>query len=135
MNISQSAVLPFRVVEGRVEILVITTSDGEQWGIPKGHIEPELTALESAEKEAMEEAGIAGDCSSEPLGQFFYERSENHYAVDVFLMSVTSIMAEWDEQDIRERKWCSTDEARQLVWSDGVRTMISDLDKHNGWVV
>ena len=51
--IPQSGVIPYRVREGQVEVLVITSSDGLRWVVPKGLVEPGMTAADSAAKEAL----------------------------------------------------------------------------------
>ena len=63
----QSAVIPYRLREGRVEILLITSRKGKRWVVPKGILEPELTPAESAAKEAREEAGVSGRISAAPV--------------------------------------------------------------------
>ena len=57
---SQSAILPFKKENGEYLILLVTSRNKNKWVIPKGIIEENLSALESAEKEALEEAGITG---------------------------------------------------------------------------
>ena len=61
-SFKQSAVVPYRLVKNEIEVLLITTRKG-RWIIPKGIIEPELSAAESAAKEALEEAGVKGEVS------------------------------------------------------------------------
>ena len=55
---AQSAVVPFVLKNGAVELLLITNRSGNRWVIPKGNVEGSLTALESAVREAYEEGGI-----------------------------------------------------------------------------
>jgi len=58
--VERSGVIPYGRRDGAVEVLLITSSDGQHWVIPKGVIEPGMSAAESAAKEAYEEAGIRG---------------------------------------------------------------------------
>ena len=53
----QSGVLPYRVEGGVMRVLLITSQGGRRWVIPKGIVEPGLSAVVSAAKEALEEAG------------------------------------------------------------------------------
>ena len=46
----QSGILPYRIESGKLHILFITNRSGKKWIIPKGKIEPGMTALSSAEK-------------------------------------------------------------------------------------
>ena len=68
----QSAVIPYRRDEGRVEILLITSRKRRRWVLPKGVCEPDMTAADSAAKEAMEEAGVRGSVSTETVGRYRY---------------------------------------------------------------
>ncbi|MBF0612424.1 MAG: NUDIX domain-containing protein, partial [Magnetococcales bacterium] len=64
----QSSVIPVRLVEGKVEVMVISSRKNKRWVVPKGVVEPELTPQESASKEALEEAGITGLVLRESIG-------------------------------------------------------------------
>jgi 8-oxo-dGTP pyrophosphatase MutT (NUDIX family) len=58
--VEQSGVIPYRIENGQIEVMVITSSTGKRWVIPKGLIEPDMTPQDSAAKEAWEEAGLLG---------------------------------------------------------------------------
>jgi 8-oxo-dGTP pyrophosphatase MutT (NUDIX family) len=53
----QAGCIPFRVVEGGVEILLVTSRGTGRWIIPKGFVEKSETGQAAALKEAHEEAG------------------------------------------------------------------------------
>ena len=67
-NFNQSGVIPYRVNNGVLEILLITTVKKKKWIIPKGYVEFNLSPFESAKKEAFEEAGIIGSNETYELG-------------------------------------------------------------------
>jgi 8-oxo-dGTP pyrophosphatase MutT (NUDIX family) len=52
------------------EILLVTSRSAGRWIIPKGNIEPELTARESAAMEAYEEGGVKGHVHPTPVGMY-----------------------------------------------------------------
>jgi 8-oxo-dGTP pyrophosphatase MutT (NUDIX family) len=64
----QSGAVPFRVRDGTIEVLLITSLTSGRWIIPKGIIEPPLSSAASAAQEAFEEAGVRGELSG-PVGQ------------------------------------------------------------------
>ena len=68
----QSGVIPYRFKQGVLEILLITSQHRKRWVIPKGVIEPDLTAVESAIQEAWEEAGLTGRASEQTIGSYIY---------------------------------------------------------------
>jgi len=69
-GLRQAGALPYAVVEGRMAFLLITSRRTGRWIFPKGMIEPDMTAWESAALEAAEEAGVTGDISQEPIGSY-----------------------------------------------------------------
>ena len=54
----QSGAVPFRIRDGAIEVLLITSQTSGHWIIPKGIVEPELSSAASAAQEAYEEAGV-----------------------------------------------------------------------------
>lgn len=108
----QSAVIPYRVNKGKLEIQIVTSSSGKHWVVPKGIHDPGLTAGESAAKEAEEEAGVFGQVSRDPLGEYSYEKWGATCTVLVYSMKVTKILSdeEWEESH-RDRLWVSPEQA------------------------
>jgi 8-oxo-dGTP pyrophosphatase MutT (NUDIX family) len=107
--IRQSGVIPYRFHGGRLEVLVITSNDGQRWGMPKGLIEPGLTPAESAAKEAFEEAGVRGLLGG-AVGSYSFAKWGGTCWVDVFLLRVEEILEQWEEQH-RTREWLGVEEA------------------------
>ncbi|MBI1375335.1 MAG: NUDIX domain-containing protein [Phycisphaera sp.] len=111
----QSAVAPFRVTDGRVEVLVITSLSGKKWIVPKGIVEPDLTPQQSAAQEAEEEAGVRGRVLDGELGYYEYDKWGGVCQVTVYAMRVTAELDDWLEADRRKRRWVSVDEAAVIV--------------------
>ncbi|MHC4991983.1 MAG: NUDIX hydrolase [Planctomycetota bacterium] len=107
----QSAAIPYRFAAGMLQVAVITNKTGERWLVPKGHIEPELTAQQSAAKEAFEEAGLHGVMHREAIGRFEYRKRRIDRIVDVFPMAVTRCLREWPEMTSRRRCWLPVEHA------------------------
>ncbi|WP_432695130.1 NUDIX domain-containing protein [Marinobacterium sp. YM272] len=126
---TQSGVLPYRFsTGGRLELLLITSSSGRSWGIPKGIVEPGLTPQESAAKEALEEAGIQGKVHPELLGCYRQAKWGAECDVDLFAMRVDTVIddADWDE-DHRCRRWCSIDNIDGAQLKPALRAVIDLL--------
>ena len=70
----QSGVIPLRCKGKKTEVLLVTSRGGKRWIIPKGIIEPGLSAGESALREAWEEAGAQGDLRSGAAGSYRYRK-------------------------------------------------------------
>ena len=126
----QSAVIPFRVREGMLEILVVSTSKRKRWGVPKGIHDPGKTAQASAANEAMEEAGVLGNVLDVELGGYTYAKWGATCVVKVFPMEVTEVLApgDWPES-YRGREWLSPAAAAERVHQDELKRMIKDLPR------
>lgn len=120
----QSAVVPFVLKDGALEILLITNRSGKRWVIPKGLVEDDLTAQQSAVREAYEEAGIKGKVYKKSIGEYQYRKWLGICNVEVFLFEVHDELEEWPEDHFRERAWLSVDEAAKLVDEKALKKII-----------
>jgi 8-oxo-dGTP pyrophosphatase MutT (NUDIX family) len=129
----QAGVIAYRVVDGQVEVLLMTSRDTGRWIIPKGNISARLTPAEAAEKEAFEEAGVKGSIkSSIPLGIYTYFKRVNASevraaTVEVYLLQVTQCLKKWPERHERSLAWISTREAVHRVEEPGVVPLLQRL--------
>jgi 8-oxo-dGTP pyrophosphatase MutT (NUDIX family) len=108
----QFAALPFRLVEERLEVLLITSRETRRWIIPKGWAEKGTKPHTMAAREAFEEAGVRGKVGKLPYGSYRYEKrlTEKRSVecqVTVFLLEVEQEMEDWPEKGERERRWLS----------------------------
>jgi phosphohistidine phosphatase len=120
----QSGVIPYRGGESRSEILLITSRRRGRWIIPKGVIDPRTTAVESACKEAYEEAGIRGRVNSEPMGEYPYRKWGGVCTVLVFALEVLTELDTWPEASFRRRQWMKVEEAANAVEEPALRQLI-----------
>ena len=111
----QAAAIPFRHREGAVEICLITTIRAGRWTIPKGFIEPGATAPETAVREAREEAGIHGRVLGGPVGYYDIAKQGARYRIAVYLMRVDRVDDAWEERSVRQRRWTTVRQAKELL--------------------
>jgi 8-oxo-dGTP pyrophosphatase MutT (NUDIX family) len=116
----QSGVLAYRHTKtGKIEILVVKKPRSQNWGIPKGKLEPGLSPAENAAKEAFEEAGVKGRIGREALGAYRAIKriagDKTLIEVTVFLLEVTRSARQWPEKTLRQSKWCSPADAARLL--------------------
>lgn len=125
---TQSAVIPYRIKHGQVEILIISSSNNNHWVIPKGIKDPGHSPQESAAKEAWEEAGVEGRVGDASLGHYTYEKWGASCTVDVFPMEVTRLIPEekWQESH-RGREWVTPNEATQRLKQTKLAPMVTML--------
>jgi len=126
----QSGVIPCRLRDGQLEVLLITSRKKKRWIIPKGIIEFALTARESAVKEAEEEAGVLGKVSSERLGAYEYSKWGGTCRVEVFVLRVTKVRDEWQESRDRQREWLSVEKAARRVREEDLKSLILQLPEY-----
>jgi len=125
-------VLPWRKMSGGIEILLITTRDTRRWVVPKGSVESGLTAQQSAEREAFEEAGILGAVAPVPIGSFRHDRVPPELGseeIALFPMLVRAECAIWPEHGQRDLAWLPSDEAAERVDSAELGALIRDFAK------
>lgn len=113
---TQSAVIPFRRTESGPEILIIGSSSGRHWVVPKGIVEPGLSPGRSAMIEAREEAGVEGSTGDTPIGSYTYEKWGATCTVTVHAMEVSRVLPDdaWEENH-RNRRWVTRNEAADLL--------------------
>jgi len=128
INYKQAAAIPYRINKDNFQILLITSRNGKKWIIPKGIIEEGDSAVETAERETKEEAGVVGKADSVE-GEYTYKKWDGICTVKVFPMLVTGTLQEWDEQEIRSRKWFETDDALKKVKSKKLRQVLKQFIK------
>ena len=110
----QSAVIPWRRRGRALEVLLITSRRGRRWIVPKGLVEPDLSARHSAAKEALEEAGVEGRVGKRCLGTYEYEKWGGVCRVRVYPLQVLKQLRTWQE-DFRKRRWFTPRDAVQRL--------------------
>lgn len=123
---NQSAVIPYRLDAGKIEILLITSRKRKRWIIPKGIIEANDSPAESAVREAWEEAGITGQIFSPSVGVYEYQKWGGTCHVRVFLFEVEQLFDNWPES-FRDREWVSVAEAAKRVDESELKQIILTL--------
>jgi len=126
----QSAVIPFRLRKGEPQILVIYSSNRKHWVVPKGIMDPGLTARESAAKEAWEEAGVEGRIHGGSLGVYTCRKWGASCQVEVFAMEVTDLVPEkkWEESH-RGREWVTPERAAKRLKHKTLKPVVLALAK------
>jgi 8-oxo-dGTP pyrophosphatase MutT (NUDIX family) len=132
-TLHQTGVIAYRIVGGKVRVLLVTSRDTGRWIIPKGNIDAGTIPADAAAKEAYEEAGIKGAIASPlPLGIYTYfkklQSGEVRAAsVEVYLLRVKERLKRWPEKGERKLSWVSTKEAVRLIEEPGVVPLLLRL--------
>jgi 8-oxo-dGTP pyrophosphatase MutT (NUDIX family) len=116
----QVAAICYRWRGTSVEFLLVNTNGGGKWTFPKGAPQPRLSHSQSAEQEALEEAGAAGTIEPRHFrlylhskGVFWQRSGVQEYVVKAFLMQVRRLQP--PSEAMRRPTWFRSEEARQIV--------------------
>jgi len=131
--LNQASVTAYRILDGEVQVLLMTSRDTGRWIIPRGNINGRSTPSKAAEKEAYEEAGVIGAItSSTPLGIYTYSKKlasgeARAATVEVYLLRLKEQLKKWPEKGKRKLSWVSTKEAVGLIEEPGVVPLLRRL--------
>lgn len=124
----QYGVLPWRRSGRGVQVLLITTRTTRRWIVPKGWPATDMTPQESAAREALEEAGVAGEIAGKIVGTFRHRKLHSGKIIvchiRLFAMRVTETLPEWQEKESRDFRWCSIQEAIARAEPDLARLIL-----------
>jgi len=134
----QAGVIAYRVVGGRVQVLLVTSRETARWIVPKGNIAAGSTPAQAAKREAREEAGIKGVIeNSIPLGMYTYFKKRpsgeaRAATVEVYLLRVEEQLKKWPERRQRKLAWLSITEAVKVIQEPGVVPLLKRLAEFEG---
>jgi 8-oxo-dGTP pyrophosphatase MutT (NUDIX family) len=134
----QCAALPFRNgADSGVQIMLVTSRDTGRWVIPKGWPNAREAPHASAEREALEEAGVVGTVGRDSIGTYLYEKRLAGGAlviceVLVFLLEVERQQEDWPEKEERQFQWFSPDDAANAVREPALRDIILNIRSFQG---
>lgn len=127
---AQVGALPYRVKNGMLEVLLITSRDTGRWVIPKGWGMKNRTDFEAAAIEALEEAGAKGVVGERPIGAYRYRKTlkptgQALCQVTVYPMAVKRQLKKFKEQGQRRLQWFPAAEAATQVAEPELAALIA----------
>lgn len=130
---TQFAALCYRMVDGKPQILLITSRRTGRWIIPKGWPVHGKTPVQSALLEAWEEAGVKGHVTGECLGLFSYQKNiedadDLPCVAMVYPVKVKSLASKYPEKGQRKRRWLSPKKAAQRVDEPELAQLLKNFD-------
>ena len=133
--LTQAGAIPYRIADGKLEVLLVTSRDTGRWVIPKGHVEHGMTPQTAACQEAWEEAGVTGEITTKiPLGFVPYMKKLKDgslcaASIAVFPLLVDKQKNKWQERGERTRTWFPADQAAELVNEPAMAVLILRLEE------
>ncbi len=130
---SQMGALCYRIDNGKLRVLLITSRRTGRWIVPKGWPMSDRDAAGTAVQEAWEEAGVIGNCRARSLGHYFHfkvmsDGNEAPCLVEVFPIKVKQLADKFPERSERHRRWFSPKKAAARVAEPELAQMIRKFD-------
>lgn len=113
-------VLPYRIVDGRKEFLLVFEQFSQCWSIPKGHMEAGETEVETALRELFEETGLAAQLDTSKSAVIEYPISPVGRKQVVFYLGEVSGTPRTREGEIEGFKWVGETELKDYLFPDTV---------------
>jgi 8-oxo-dGTP pyrophosphatase MutT (NUDIX family) len=123
---AQAGALPFLFKNGILHLVLVTSSSGQRWIVPKGGLEKGMTRQEVALMEAAEEAGAIG--TIEP-GIKTQCRMDDRRVLHLYPLRVATLLPHWPERAMRRRVVLPVYRALMRVREDGVAQAIRRLGR------
>lgn len=129
--IRQVAAVPFRLRDGKPEVMLVTSRGTRRFIVPKGWPMKGKSGRQAAVIEASEEAGVTGKTRRQSLGKYrYWKRLSDAFVpveVTVYLLLVDDILPEWHEAASRERAWLSPADAASLIDEPELASLIAGM--------
>lgn len=130
---TQFAALPFRVVNGNVQVLLITSRRTKRWIIPKGWPMAGVSPMQAAATEAYEEGGVEGKPYPVCVGLFSYQKDlgdkgDLPCVAMVYPVKVKRLLSDFPEKKERRRKWFDIAKAAKKVDEPELRAILKSFD-------
>lgn len=128
-ELKQFGVLPLvKGSDGIWRVILITSRDSGRWTIPKGNPIKGLKPQQAAAVEAEEEAGLQGDMSKAPIGQYeFFKRRADTFElanVTVYCLKVKRQLPDFKEKAVRRVEAFLPADAEDAVIEPGLKSLI-----------
>ena len=125
--------IPFLVREGRIVLLLVTSTQLGRWIFPKGAAQKTESHAETCRREAREEAGVDGEVLLDFPIKAAVRKTEGTVRRDVpvifYPLAVADIHDKWPEGGRRLRHWVLLEEAEILTEDEDTRRILTAFRK------
>ncbi len=122
MQMTHAGAVTFRMTDRRPLFLVVSSSTGVHWVLPRGHIEAGERAEAAALRELREEAGVVGEIVA-PLSLQCFEKSGEKVVAQYYLVHA---VAETQAMESRTAQWVDGEAALQILSFEEARRALAE---------
>jgi len=123
-------VLPYRVVNGQQEFLLVFETFSKCWSLPKGHIEAGETDIQTALRELYEETGLTAKLDTIRSASIEYPISSFARKEVVFYLGEVVGVPKVREGEIEKYKWVTAEELKDYLFPNALEACKSLLNCH-----
>ena len=120
----QLGILPYVFKDRRLHLLLITSSSGNRWILPKGRQEPDMTPHEVAVMEAVEEAGVLGTLRQDL--RIRCQMADGRF-LQLYAMKISKLLKSWPEMNVRRRRLFPLSDALEIIGDPDVAKAVRRL--------
>ena len=99
-SLTHAGCVVFRDDQDEIQYLVISSSTGEHWVLPKGHIDPGETPEVAALRELEEETGVFGEII-QPLSIQKFDKGNEKVIIQYYLVRMTGSKPPMENRQLR----------------------------------
>lgn len=116
-------VLPYRLVNGEREYLIVFEAFSQCWSLPKGHMEAGETEAETAQRELLEETGLTAELDTSATAVIEYPISSVAKKQVVFFRGEVTGTPKARPGEIEGFKWVKAAELKDYLFPDTVSAL------------
>ena len=120
-SLTHAGCVVFRDDEEKIQYLIATSSTGEHWILPQGHIDPGETPEVAALRELEEETGVVGEIIR-PLSIQEFDKGNERVVVQYYLVRMTGMKTSMENREIR---WADKESALELLSFDEAKNTLN----------